>query len=196
MKRYLLTIAIASLLWIWPEAIGFALFAMLAPPLCDTSCCGGGGSGPDEVSCCPSRTNPWPTTVTVNLSGRFECSVSGPVLYGCDGSASVVASVSHGSGTFSISWTGATAFCNGPGPFDPGPFQFDLASVSIDCIYSGSGLRSAGVTISWSSGGSPISCIPTASTINILNCDPLHITATATYVISGTPYDVSVEVVE
>lgn len=38
-KRYLLSVAIAFLLWIWPEAVGFALFAMLAPPLCDSSCC-------------------------------------------------------------------------------------------------------------------------------------------------------------
>ena len=39
MRIYLLTIALAFLLWIWPEASGFALFAMLAPPLCDSSCC-------------------------------------------------------------------------------------------------------------------------------------------------------------
>lgn len=39
MRNYLIAVVLAFLLWLWPEAIGFAVFAMLAPPLCDTSCC-------------------------------------------------------------------------------------------------------------------------------------------------------------
>jgi len=39
MRNYLIAVVLAFLLWLWPEALGFAVFAMLAPPLCDSSCC-------------------------------------------------------------------------------------------------------------------------------------------------------------